>query len=320
MNTFSIIIPVKPDGFVAASRHLKQVLTDDACVEILVAEGCAPSHQRNLAAREAVGDVLYFLDDDSLITPENLTLCSNALKDPKVAVVGGPSVTPSGDSTLQRLFGYALSSAFGSGAVCNRYRVYGLPRTTTDKELILCNLAVRRSVFMELGGFNEGLYPNEENEFLDRVQSAGYKLFHLPSMFIYRSQRKTLNAFVRQMFSYGRGRGQQSLVTSSYPVTSFIPLFFLVYLLLALMGIKYVLLLGPLMLYVLLSFASSLLILQKTGSISALFLPIIYLIMHAVNGAGLLWGLVHGKPDPIRDAGIRISKIKALGEPFTVTD
>ena len=152
------------------------------------------------------------------------------MNNPAVAVVGGPSVTPEGDSWLQQLFGYALASAFGSGAVNNRYRAYGEPRTTTDKELILCNLAVRRSVFIDLGGFNECLYPNEENEFLERVTSAGYTLLHVPAMFVFRSQRRTLKAFIRQMFSYGRGRGQQTLITSSYSVTSFIPLFFVAYL------------------------------------------------------------------------------------------
>lgn len=232
MHTFSIIIPVKPGGYVAACEHLKRILPDDPRYEILLAEGCAPSQQRNRAAREATGDVLYFLDDDSLITPVNLALCLDVMNDPAVAVVGGPSITPGDDSWLQQLFGYALASAFGSGAVHNRYRAYGEPRKTTDKELILCNLAVRRPVFIDLDGFNECLYPNEENEFLERVISAGYTLLHVPAMSVLRSQRRTLKAFIRQMFNYGRGRGQQTLITASYSVTSFIPLFFVAYLIL----------------------------------------------------------------------------------------
>src|SRR6266571_2838406 len=149
-TTFSIIIPVKPGGYVAACEHLKKIMPDDPGYEILLAEGRAPSRQRNLAASEAGGDVLYFLDDDSLISPENLALCSAGMSDPAVAVVGGPSLTPAGDSRLQQLFGYALASVFGSGAVGNRYRACGKIRETTDKELILCNLAVRRSVFAGL--------------------------------------------------------------------------------------------------------------------------------------------------------------------------
>lgn len=317
MNTFSIIIPVKPGGYVAACLHLKKILPDDPRYEILLAEGCAPSQQRNSAARVAAGDVLYFLDDDSLISPENLSLCSAGMSDPAVAVVGGPSITPAGDSRLQQLIGCALATAFGSGAVYHRYCVHGEIRKTTDKELILCNLAVRRSVFAELGGFNECLYPNEENEFLERATSAGYTLLHVPSMFVHRSQRRTLKAFIRQMFAYGRGRGQQTLITSSYSVTSFIPMFFVIYLILALIFIKYVLLLVPLVIYLCAAFLSSLLVLRRTGRLFSLLLTGLYPLMHVVNGAGLLWGLINGKPDPVQDSSIRIRRLKRLGETFS---
>lgn len=317
MTTLSIIIPVKPGGYVAACEHLKKILADDPRYEILLAEGCAPSRQRNLAAQEASGDILYFLDDDSLIVPKNLALCSESMSDPAVAVVGGPSITPAGDSRLQQLFGDALASAFGSGAVLNRYRAYGEIRVTTDKELILCNLAVRRSVFAELGGFNECLYPNEENEFLERVRSAGFTLLHVPAMRIFRSQRRTLKAFIRQMFSYGRGRGQQTLITSSFSVTSFIPLFFVAYLVIALICIKYVLLLLPLVIYLCAAFLSSLCVLRRTGRLLSLLLPGIYPLMHIVNGVGLLWGLMNGKPDPVHDDSIRIRRIKRIGENFS---
>jgi succinoglycan biosynthesis protein ExoA len=316
VNTFSIIIPVKPGGYVAACEHLEKIMPDDPRYEILLAEGSAPSQQRNLAAREAAGDILYFLDDDSLIHPENFALCSDGMSDPAVAVVGGPSITPAGDNWLQQLFGYALASLFGSGAVHNRYRAHGETRVTTDKELILCNLAVRRSLFIELDGFNECLYPNEENEFLERVTSAGYTLLHAPAMCVSRSQRHTLKAFIRQMFNYGRGRGQQTLITSSYSVTSFIPLFFVAYLVLSLICIKYVLLLVPLVIYLSAAVVSSLCLLRRTGRLFSMLLIGLYPLMHSVNGVGLLWGLINGKPDPVRDSSIRIRKIKWLGEPF----
>lgn len=317
MLSFSIIIPVKPGGHVAACPHLRKIMPDDLRYEVLLAEGRAPSQQRNLAAREAGGDILYFLDDDSMITPENLARCADGMSDPGVAVVGGPSITPADDSWLQQLFGYALASAFGSGAVHNRYRASGVTRKSTDKELILCNLAVRRTLFMELDGFNESLYPNEENEFLERVMSAGYTLLHDPSMLVFRSQRKTLKAFIRQMFSYGRGRGQQTLITSSYSTASFIPLFFVAYLVLVLICIKYVFLLAPLVIYMSAALVSSLTALRRTGRPCSLLLLGVYPLMHIVNGAGLLWGLINGKPEPVHDRSILIRRIKGFGESFT---
>jgi len=291
-------------------------MPDDPRYEILLAEGSAPSRQRNLAAREAVGDILYFIDDDSLIMAENLNECISYMTDPLVAVFGGPSLTPPDDSWLQQLFGSALASSFGSGAVANRYRAEGITRKTTDKELILCNLAVRRSVFSAFHGFNESLYPNEENEFLDRVASAGYTLIYSPSMHVFRSQRHNIRAFIRQMFNYGRGRAQQSLITGRYPATSFIPLFFAAYLIISLIFIKYVLLLLPLVLYLSSAFISSFLVLCRTGRLYTLLLPGIYLIMHIANGLGLFWGLINGKPDTVSDSSICIRKIKGVGGAF----
>lgn len=301
----------------AACEQLKRAMPDDHSYEILLAEGCAPSRQRNLAAAEATGDILYFLDDDSLINPENLTSCADGMNDPTVAVVGGPSITPAGDSRLQQLFGSALASPFGSGAACNRYRAYGETRQTTDKELILCNLAVRRSLFIGLGGFNECLYPNEENEFMERVTSAGYRLLYSPSMSVCRSQRTTLKAFVRQMFSYGRGRGQQTMMTSSYSVTSFIPLLFVAYLVLALLCIKHVFMLVPLVIYLSAALASALIVLCRSGRLFSLLLIGIYPLMHIANGVGLLYGLISGKPEPVQDNSIRISRLKPLGQGFS---
>ena len=318
MYSYSIIVPVKPGGHVAAIEHLNTIMTDNQPYEILLAEGSAPSRQRNCAAQEAVGDILYFLDDDSLIAPENLALCSAGMSNPSVAVVGGPSLTPGNDTWLQQLFGAALSSAFGSGPVLNRYRSYGKTRETNDKELILCNLAVRRSVFINLEGFNESLYPNEENEFLERATSAGYTLLHDPSMCVHRSQRRSLKAFIRQMFAYGRGRGQQTLITSKYSATSFIPLFFVTYLIFTLIFIKYDLLRVPLMIYLAATLFCSLHVVIKGGRLFSLLLIVIYPLMHIVNGLGLLWGLLKGKPAPTDISQISITRIKGFEDELLV--
>ncbi len=316
MITFSIIIPVKAGGHVAALDSIRNLSADADSYELLIAEGAAPSRQRNLAASSARGELLYFLDDDSLINPENLRLCAEIMKDEKVAVVGGPSVTPASDSPLQQLFGSALSSPLGSGAVRGRYRVFGAVRETTEKELILCNLVIRRSVFMELGGFDERLYPNEENELLDRIKSSGFKLVHNPAMYVHRSQRKSLKAFVRQMFAYGRGRAQQTLISGSFSLVSFVPLFFTLYLFLVLLFGGNLLLLAPLLLYAALAALFTSAAICRTGRLYLLALLLIYPLMHCVNGCGLLYGLLGGKPVPLRDDNIVIRRIKEFGQDF----
>ncbi|MBC7961386.1 MAG: glycosyltransferase [Steroidobacteraceae bacterium] len=314
MTTFSIIIPVKRGGHIAALDSIRRLSVDTSLYELLIAEGSAPSQQRNLAAQAARGDVLYFLDDDSLLNSENLRICGEVLRDLKVAAVGGPSITPVSDSWLQQLFGHALASSLGTGSVRNRYRATGSIRETTDKELILCNLAIRRSVFVDLGGFDERLYPNEENELLDRIRSSGFKLIHSPAMSISRSQRSTLKAFIRQMFAYGRGRAQQSLISGSFSFVSFVPLLFTLYLIFSVFFPANTLLLVPLLVYSVLVASFAIAGTYETGRLYMLALLLIYPLMHCVNGAGLLCGLLGGKPSPVRDDDIVITRIKEFGQ------
>lgn len=227
--TISVIIPVKPGGRVRALEPLAHAAYPAKRYEILVAEGCRPSSQRNRAAAAASGDILYFLDDDSLIDPANLERLTRHFSDPSVAAVGGPSLTPPDDTPLQQAFGLTLSSALGGGAVRNRYRRSGTVRRTDDRELILCNLAFRKAVFLAAGGLDARLYPNEENELMDRIRAGGGHLVHDPDLIVQRSQRPTVRAYLRQLFTYGRGRGEQTRLTRRCKFVSFLPTLFLVY-------------------------------------------------------------------------------------------
>ena len=108
---------------------------------------------------------------------------------------------------MQHSIAMAFASLFGGGGMRNRYRQTGGVRRTSDRELILCNLSFRRARFLALGGFDERLYPNEENELLERISRDGGRLIHDPELAVFRSQRPTFRAFCRQLYGYGRGRG-----------------------------------------------------------------------------------------------------------------
>jgi GT2 family glycosyltransferase len=75
--------------------------------------------------------------------------------------------------------------------------------------LILCNLLARRDALLELGGFNEALYPNEENALMDELQERGGKLLYDPELVVYRPPRATIRAYCKMLLNYGRGRAEQ---------------------------------------------------------------------------------------------------------------
>ena len=179
-------------------------------VEIIHVSGNRPSLQRNTAARRAKGEILYFLDSDALPDRGNLDrICSVFSERPEVAVCGGPSLTPEDDSVRQQGFGHVLGSFWGSAWMRSRYRSIGKPRFTSDRELILCNLAFRRDVFLEHNGFDESLYPNEENDLMDRICDSDHRMYYDPRLTVSREQRRGFHSFFRQLFGYGRGRSEQ---------------------------------------------------------------------------------------------------------------
>ena len=84
---------------------------------------------------------------------------------------------------------------------------------------------------LELGGFNELLYPNEENALMDDLQKRG-KLLYDPELFVYRRPRRSLKSFVKMLLNYGRGRAEQfRLKPTVGSAPNFVPPLFCVYLL-----------------------------------------------------------------------------------------
>lgn len=289
---WSIVIPVKPGGAVRALDAIAVINYPKELVEVIVAEGSRPSSQRNRAAAAAAGEFIYFLDDDSIIKPHVLTRATEHFSDPQVAAVGGPSLTPSSDNLWQKAFGVALSSLVGGGSVRNRYRKSGGPRLTGDNELILCNLAFRREIFLGSGALDERLYPNEENELMDRIRSAGWKLLHDPDLAVTRSQRPSYTAFARQLFTYGRGRGEQTVISGRVTPVSFIPSIFVLYLLLLpfLDNPVYSL---PLLCYAVSAVATGLL--ESAKRRSPWLFPLLLLViptLHIAYGSGMFPGLI----------------------------
>lgn len=289
---WSIIIPVKPGGQVRALEALRGINYPAELVEIIVSEGNHPSTQRNRAASYANGERLYFLDDDSIINPDFLKIADTCFVDPQVAAVGGPSLTPVTDTLFQQAFGASLSSLIGGGSVRNRYRKFGSPRNSRENELILCNLGFRRQLFLQYGGLNELLYPNEENELMDRIIQGGWKLVHHPALAVTRSQRRSYQSFVKQLFTYGRGRGEQTVISGRINPVSLVPSLFILYLLL-IPAID-----NPVYTIPLLCYAGAVTLTALLESLKRRILPLFPLLMlviptlHLTYGAGMFLGLV----------------------------
>src|ERR1043165_8940163 len=101
----TIIIPTKPDlreiAAVTAARLLDYPREK---LEIIVARGKQPSVQRNTAIKSARGELIYFLDDDSVPPPGNLRLAAKHFSDASVKMIGGPNLCPPDAPQLEKVF------------------------------------------------------------------------------------------------------------------------------------------------------------------------------------------------------------------------
>ena len=230
--TVSIIIAAPPEQETLASfESLKQSISSKTPLEILIARGRMPSLQRNVAAAEARGRWLYFLDDDSVVDRQTWVKLSSWLERRDADVVGGPNICPDSASFLQSVFAVLLGSFLTFGPSRARYVSVGAVRRANEKELILCNLLIRKQAFEKAGKFDESLYPNEENALMESIENHGGQLWYDPAFLVWRYPRQSLSAFGRMLFRYGSGRAQQfRKYPSAGSLLNMVPSFFWLYL------------------------------------------------------------------------------------------
>lgn len=201
--------------------------------QIFVAYGNQPSRQRNTAIHAARGELIYFLDDDSVPPKDNLLYVADHFSTEKVKLVGGPNLCPKNAKPWEKMLELVLGSWVAFGPSRARYKRVGKKwRKAGEKELILCNLIVRRKTLLEHGGFNEGLYPNEENALIDNIQKQGGWARYDPKFIVERSPRQDRESFIKMLKTYGRGRAEQFRLNPTFgSVLNFVPPLFCVYLL-----------------------------------------------------------------------------------------
>ncbi len=240
MLKFSIIIPVrKINDYVKESiARIKKldyrefeifIVTDEkedydfggTIIKILESGNVGPGEKRNLAASQATGDILAFLDDDSYPEYDWLKNAAKVFEDPEVYALGGPAVTPRGAEYLERMSGYLFESFVVSGKTTYRYR-------PEEKGMIddypSVNLFVRKSAFEKVGGFPVEFWPGEDTKLcLDLVEKHGRKFPYAPEVLVYHHRRDVFKPYLKQISRYGRHRGQFARI---FPQTSRIPMYF----------------------------------------------------------------------------------------------
>lgn len=298
-------------------------------IEIFQAEGTHPTVQRNECIKQSLGDIIYFIDNDSIVSADNLKEASEIFeKDEKVAIVGGPAVHKV-SSITEMYIDKCMRSYYAVGPIANRYRVNNVGiKEGTDRDVILCNLFVRRDVILKAGLFNENLYPNEENALIDKILSLGYKLIYDPKILVERPPRSNLKLYIKMLLNYGRGRFEQLFrdfntknliftlpaLFSTYIISAPIMLLLNYFLKVNIINFYFL----PLYIYVILTFFAGIFsAIEDKGIINKIrgifVYPFMFFITHFFYGFGFFYGILRIMTKFRRIAKFSIKKYKSFG-------
>jgi hypothetical protein len=199
---YTVIVPMR--GFDRAEPVLASLRENGppGGAQVLVATGSHPARQRNAALNQARGGIIVFLDNDCTIGPAYWSELDAAFAQEQVEVIGGPAL---------------LTHPLVVGPIAARYAPRGIFRPSSQTELILCNLAARHAIFARTGPLSTELYPNEENEWLDRAQAAGVRIFYDPLLQVFRPQRDGAWEIAVTLLRYGIGRTRQWQISGWRP-------------------------------------------------------------------------------------------------------
>lgn len=163
------------------------------------------SVSRNIGIAMADGDVVVFIDDDSVPEPEWLTDLAAGYHGDDVGAVGGFVYDHTGVRFQAR---YVTTNRRGYAADWPTPAPHlNFPYSMDVPHLLGTNCSFRRSVMLEIGGFDEEYeYFLDETDVCCRVNDAGYDIVQLPK------------AFVHHKYAPSHLRDEKRVVKNWYPL------------------------------------------------------------------------------------------------------
>lgn len=249
--TFSIIVPVKKindfvrenvshlinlkdtdwELFIVTDYLEKSEWPEDFRIKILESGVTGPAKKRDLAALHASGDFLVFLDDDSYPAINFLKELRTKFQNSSITAIGGPGITPPTDGFWETVSGSTFETKW-AGSDPERYLPIGSGKSVQDWPSV--NLSIRKSEFLQLGGFDSKYWPGEDSEFCAKLVRNNRTIYYSPEVIVFHHRRRGLKNHLIQVGNYGLHRGYfvKKFPENSLRFKYFLPSAFLIYIVL----------------------------------------------------------------------------------------
>ena len=252
----------------------------------------------NLGVTAARGDIIARMDAHAVPSVGYIRRCVEVLRETDAAIVGMPCrVRPGANTSMARAIAGAVSHPFGIGDAKYRLVAGGPLQEPVDTVAFAC---FRKSLWTDLGGFNEALLTNEDYEFNYRARRSGRQVILDKSGHCDYFARTTLSALAKQYLRYGGWKAEMiRLQPRSIKLRHLVaPIFVISLAVLILAGLFWPiarwLLLAEVGVYLVLSLAAGWDAAKKAGGGLDLapLLPIVFATIHLSWGSSFLFRLV----------------------------
>ena len=188
-------------------------------IKIIESQHVGPSKCRNIAVKQAKSDYIALTDSDCIVDKNWLKELIGGFSNDKVVGVGGTQLSPE-DETI---FGKNVQSFFELTGFLGGYIKYYEHQASSieDRDLNLkqvshnpsCNVMYRKHAFLEIGGFDEKLWPGEDVDLDYRLKRKGYEFRYNPKAIAYHYRSQSIKELSNMMYCYGV---MQGILTKRY--------------------------------------------------------------------------------------------------------
>ncbi len=184
----------------------------------------------NIAIKSAKGEYVTRIDAHAEAAPDFVWNSVNAMLKVDAVCVGGKLASLSLDGE-ENVISKVLSSPFGVGNSSFRVSTEACYTDTAVYGLY------KKSIFEEVGFFDETMVRNQDIELHSRIRAAGYRFYFDPSISCTYYTRNTLPKMLKQ--AYGNGFWNMILLkkgSSALSIRHLVPFAFVVFLIISIIG------------------------------------------------------------------------------------
>ena len=150
----------------------------------------------NAAIQVAKGEIILRMDAHTSYAPDYVRRCVETLQSTGAGNVGGPA-----RASATGFWGRAIASAYRSPFACGGARFHD-PAYEGYADTVPYG-CWRRDTLIRLGGFDEAMIRNQDDELNLRLTRSGEKIWQSPSIVSWYTPRSRLSSLFGQYFQYG---------------------------------------------------------------------------------------------------------------------